>query len=277
MPLPDVTVEYSFLEQRTTGEWVLPMKCRKCGQEVQLASKEKPVAYAVALFRASMLCAKCWDAIEEAEEKADAAHALRQRVEESRLPDALHELYWNEMLTDSGRGWVIDQVKHWADYAQPEPRGLCLWGGVGAGKTRLAATAAWKRMEAGWHVRWVSMPILIAQLGAAFANKERQDAISALTGEGALIIDDLDKVKPSEWAINQVFAAIDTRIQAGAPILITTNKRPTEIGEQYGDAVMSRVAGLEVLELPGRDGRIELDVDAALTAQKGSSDGSDAV
>jgi len=106
------------------------------------------------------------------------------------------------------------------------------------------------------------MPILIAQLGAAFSDAARREAIGVLTGTGALVLDDLDKIKPSEWAVTQVFAALDKRIQAGSPLLVTTNKTPTQLGEQFGEPVMSRIVGYcRVFELPGRDMRLQLPVD----------------
>lgn len=127
--------------------------------------------------------------------------------------------------------------------------------------TRLAATAAFQRLRRH-PLTWVSMPILLAQLGAAFSDSARREAISVLTGAGALVLDDLDKVNPSEWARNQVFAAIDKRVQAGTPLLITTNLPPAALGEKFGEPVMSRIVGYcRTLELPGRDQRMRFNVD----------------
>lgn len=242
--------------------WQVVARCRSCQVELKLRSelKPNPSARAIAAGRAprlvnGVMCDECDEREEEREARENQAAGVRERLSLSNLPKALHSFYFNEMIPDEGRKYVVDQVRKWTEIERPG--GMCLWGAVGTGKTRLAATAAWSRLQR-WDVRWVSMPVLIAQLGAAFNDKARKDAISVLSGKGALILDDLDKINPSEWAINQVFAAIDTRLQAGAALLITTNLPPDQIGDKFGDAVMSRVAGLDVYELPGRDNRLAL-------------------
>lgn len=239
--------------------------CRSCKVEMHLESDEVPNELARAIAAGLMprmvgglLCQECCDRIEAEAEVAETAQKVRERVTESNLPQALHNFEFREMVTVEGRAEVIDAVRTWA--SEENPRGICIFGEVGTGKTRLAATAAWQRLRR-WNVKWVSMPILLAQLGAAFNDKARREAISVLTGRGALILDDLDKVNPSEWAKNQLFSALDTRIQAGAPLLITTNEPPSGLGDKFGGPVMSRVAELRVLEFPGQDMRLALNVD----------------
>jgi DNA replication protein DnaC len=259
----DRLVPLETVQSENGPVWQINTKCRSCQVEIKLRSDLKPngIARAIAAGRAprivnGLMCDECEAREEEREARENHAAALRERLSASNLPKALHGFYFNEMLPEEGRKYVVDQVRKWAEIERPG--GMCLWGDVGTGKTRLAATAAWSRLQQ-WDVRWVSMPVLIAQLGAAFNDKARKEAISVLAGKGALILDDLDKINPSEWAINQVFAAIDTRLQAGAALLITTNLPPTQIGDKFGDAVMSRVAGLDVFELPGRDNRLSLE------------------
>lgn len=251
------------VEQLEDGRWQVTARCRSCQVEMKLISEEEPNDNARAVAAAQSICDPCEDTIEAAEEATRHQEALRKRLERSNLPDDLRGFYFNEMLPDGGRRFVVDAVRHWSEYKDPEPPAICLFGGKGRGKTRLAATAAAARL-ARHDVRWVSMPILLAQLGAAFSDSARRQAIAVLTGKGALIIDDLDKATPSDWAATQIFAALDTRIQAGAPLLITTNLTPARLGEKFkgeiGEAIMSRIGGMRVLELPGRDNRLTLPV-----------------
>lgn len=246
--------------------WRITVRCPRCQAVMHLLSQEKPSAIARGIAAGLMrrvvgtpLCDTCSDRLEAEEEQRETAEKFRDRLSASQLPRALHGFEFREMIVTDGRKPAIEAARAWA--SESEAKGLCLFGGVGAGKTRCAATATWQRLKRA-HVTWVSMPILIAQLGAAFSDAARREAIGVLTGTGALVLDDLDKIKPSEWAVTQVFAALDKRIQAGAPLLVTTNKTPTQLGEQFGEPVMSRIVGYcRVLELPGRDMRLQLPVD----------------
>jgi DNA replication protein DnaC len=91
----------------------------------------------------------------------------------------------------------------------------------------------------------------------SFTDEGRAEAVRVLTGAGAVVLDDLDKCRPTDYGREQLFAAVDAREQAEAPLLVTTNLTPSEIGEQFGDALMSRLAGYcRVVEVGGDDQRL---------------------
>ncbi len=258
--------------EEVDGGYRITARCRSCQVEMHLESEEEPTLLARAIAAGAMprvvgglVCTLCSDEMEATAERAESEEKRRERLTWSNLPVPMHGFEFREMVTGENRDEAINAARDWA--SDEKPRGLVIFGDVGTGKTRLAATAAWQRLRR-WNVRWVSVPVLLAQLGAAFDDKARKEAISVLTGKGALILDDLDKVNPSEWAVNQIFAALDTRIQAGAPLLITTNEPPSGLGAKFGEPVMSRVAEQRVLKLPGQDMRLQLDVD---TKKKGSA------
>jgi DNA replication protein DnaC len=74
-----------------------------------------------------------------------------------------------------------------------------------------------------------------------------------------LVLDDFDKVKPSEFGTQQIFTAIDSRVQAGVPLIVTANLRLGEVVERYGEPIGSRLAGhCTQLVLDGPDRRLEL-------------------
>lgn len=246
------------------GRWLTQgMLCTQCRVEIPLFSEEEPTEAGLDIIakRVGFVCEACEVKIEAAEEAMRRTESLTARLERSELPEDLRGFFFNEMLPEMGRKFIVAQVRAWAENEAPEPRAIYLHGEAGRGKTRLAATAVYRRLH-DHDCRWVSMPILLARLGAAFSDAGRRQAIAVLTGKGGLVLDDLDKTSPSEWAATQIFAAIDTRLSAGAPLLITANVRPDQLGEKFkseiGKAIMSRCGGMAVLELPGRDNRIAL-------------------
>lgn len=255
-------------------------ECRRCHVELILESGPKDesegaeptltarsfAAGAITRRRHPFLCEACCSEAEAAEERAQSEEKHRERVTASNLDKAMQGFEFSQMLSNEGRGLTIAAARDWAVEEHPDPRGLCLFGDKGAGKTRLAATATWQRLRQ-WHVTWVSWPILLAQLGAAFNDSARAQAISVLTGKGALVLDDIaqeENERVSDWAKRQLFAAVDRRIQAGAPLLITTNLNPSAIGVVLGEKLMSRVVGYSrVLELPGQDMRLKFNFDGS--------------
>jgi DNA replication protein DnaC len=72
----------------------------------------------------------------------------------------------------------------------------------------------------------------------------------------ALVLDDIDKAKPTDFARDILFELIDERINNRASLLITTNMNSGEFAEAYGEAIASRVAGYcEAKRIDGDDRR----------------------
>jgi IstB-like ATP binding protein len=183
------------------------------------------------------------------------AQRVDRRRKSSRVPSELQGL----ALPDDGSR-ASKAVRAWAT-GSAERKGLNLTGPVGVGKTHAAAAAAWERARLG-PIRWLSVPVLFAQLGRGFSDEGRHAALDVLVGDEALVLDDLDKTRPSEYAAEQLFCAIDSRVTAGAALLCTTNLALSELAERfpepYGEALVSRLAGYaKTFVLEGADRRLE--------------------
>lgn len=237
--------------------------CVECGQSVERDFGDLTGRWRERLERAALICDVCGERDEQAEREAEAqaeherqARAREGRVAASGLPAELRGV--RDIAPDPQRRDAIEAAESWAT---GELRGLVLLGPVGAGKTRIAAAAAWRLLDRR-SARWYSAPVLLARLSASFDSRLRADALTTLAeGTQALVLDDLDKTRPTEYGAEAVFVALDSRVAEGAPLLATANATLGELArrwpEPYGEAIASRLAGYcRLVEVGGEDRRL---------------------
>lgn len=240
---------------------VLEREC-DCGASFKQEIPDGPWGARLARFPAS--CEACAAEAERIDREQEAARELRERAEAR----ARRERLCGIPAKQRAIGWTsIDSSGRPAEAAMSWARGelpaLVLSGSVGVGKTYLAAAAAWTRLELA-PLRWFTVPLLFARLGAGFGTGDRDDALRVLAGTCALVLDDLDKVRATEYAAEQLFVAIDGRAAAGAPLLVTTNLSLGQIAakfpEPFGEAIASRLGDREycaAVILEGEDRRLK--------------------
>ena len=100
--------------------------------------------------------------------------------------------------------------------------GLILWGGVGTGKTYIAACIANALIEQKVPVLMTNFSKVLNQMGALYSG-ERYKYISDFSKFPLLIIDDLGVERSTEYVREQMFAIIDERYKANLPLIVTTN------------------------------------------------------
>jgi DNA replication protein DnaC len=240
--------------------WLVATKCRWCQADVQLETPGvddegqelgRPTELALRIARALVSCDPCAMEHDRNAEAAEAHRLFRGRLSRSGLPADLQALDWSDMDRNGRRRNPIVAARAWSEAAHGK---MFLFGPVGTGKTRLAATAAYSRLQHS-EVIWLSVPVLFQWAFYDSRSPERQQAQRALASTTPLVLDDLGKEKPGDWARQILFGAIDIRIQAGSPMLITSNFSPDEIAARLGDAVASRLQEFHQYELPGEDRR----------------------
>lgn len=197
-------------------------------------------------------CAQKQEAHEAERERCRVRDARRDRCQ---LPRGLRGQTLDRFNPLPGQQGALDAAREWASTARP--RSLVLTGENGVGKTLLAAAACWTRLER-WPCKYASVARAMAKLNGSYTDEGRVEAVRFFAGAGAAVLDDFDKCRASDFGREQLFAAIDGRQQAEAPLLVTTNLTPIQIGETFGASLMSRLAApyCRVVEVGGEDRRV---------------------
>jgi DNA replication protein DnaC len=217
------------------------------------------------------LCEEC----EAKREQARLQHLLWAKLDEYRQWACIPKRYRDIGYDGFTASEAVEAAKAWA---RGELRGLCLTGKVGRGKSWLAAAAiadmiatraaedaradldeahdgAPRRVRP---VRWVSVATLMSELRRSFTDEARGEAVKVVSGHGAAVLDDIDKVNPTEFGKEVISSTIETRLAAEAPILVTTNLSPGQLGDKLGANIASRIAGdCLVIEMVGPDRRLQ--------------------
>lgn len=114
-----------------------------------------------------------------------------------------------------------------------EKNGLLITGPMGTGKTHLAAAIANQLMEHGVPVVFATMIDLLAKIKTSFERHgtiTSEDEIMRLyKTTDLLIIDDIGKEQPTEWALAKIYQIINARYEDYKPMIITSNYTTDEL------------------------------------------------
>jgi len=135
-------------------------------------------------------------------------------------------------------------------------RGIMFTGGIGSGKTFLAASIANALLGHGVQVLFVVVPDLLDEIRASYDRQPAEDRVGELklmeaarTAE-VLILDDLGAHNYTEWTRNKLYSIINYRINNQLPMVITTNLLPEEIENYLGERTFSRIVqGCQIVAL----------------------------
>lgn len=129
----------------------------------------------------------------------------------------------------------------------------------GTGKTHLLAAIINQLRLQGIASHFVTAPKLFRALQARIqCNEAYNDIIQKMIAIPFLVIDDIDKAKPSEFREERYFDVIDERTKAGRPTGISTNKLAS-LATYVGGAACSRLSiGQVEVQMRPRDYRKQL-------------------
>lgn len=140
-------------------------------------------------------------------------------------------------------------------------KNLYIVGPVGAGKTHLACAVARIVAARGIKVKVASMVEMLDAIKAGFGES---DPMPGYQRARILMLDDLGKESPTDFALERLFALVDERNASMLPTVVTTQYRPARLIERlakHGDedtavAIVSRLRqDSETVALEGADRR----------------------
>ncbi len=161
--------------------------------------------------------------------------------------DALERRDGNAEAFDAGTGLEPSQM-------------LYLWGNPGNGKSHLACAIGFRLLESASVVFW-NVAALLARLRDGVAHDLPRPN---LTAPGVLILDDLGKVKTSEFVYETLYACLESRWSNAKTTILTANHKPGVVADRLtpasldreaADAILSRLIAGRVIEVKGKDER----------------------
>lgn len=144
-----------------------------------------------------------------------------------------------------------------------EGRGTYVWGPVGTGKTHLASAAALLLLQGDAKVRVASMASVLDRVRRSFGTPD--DPMAPYRSVRVLVLDDLGKESPTDWALERLFSLADERCARMLPTIVTTQYRPSDLiarlakngGYDTAVAIVSRLRqGARTVETRGADRRL---------------------
>lgn len=169
------------------------------------------------------------------------------------LPIRFNEISWDDLREDDNNKTAFKRAKEWTN-ALPFPKvfGLYLFSPeAGTGKTSIAAACMNSASSNGINTHFLR--------ASKIALIKEDTELEKLKNSRVLIIDDLDKVRGTDFGIERLFELIDHRHSEMLPTLITANMGPDAIASKYGSSLASRLCdktSFKVVFVGGKDRRL---------------------
>lgn len=120
---------------------------------------------------------------------------------------------------------------------------LFLYGETGLGKTHLSLAIAGAVTQKGFGVIYGSAQNLLDRMERERFKGTDDGATEAILDCDLLILDDLGAEFSTQFSVAAVYNIINTRLQSGRPVIISTNLTVKELEKRYSRRITSRIFG----------------------------------
>ena len=198
------------------------------------------------------------------EEDCDCVCRARASLDAASFPErfstkTLADLRWPD-LTPSSLGETIQSFAGNLECAWQEGVGLVLFGNAGTGKTHVAVGMGKLVCALGYSLTFVTVADWLEALRSSYdggqAGKTAEQQWKHLQEREWLILDDLGLESETAWVREKIYQVINRRWLGKLPTIVTTNRTPEDLSRRYGEGVVSRLWGSNlVLHFKGEDYR----------------------
>lgn len=188
------------------------------------------------------ICEAAMRALKQAEAELEASRRsreaklreekLRARLDASNMPPEWHQRGLAAWLrrTPNEQAAYDAAVAFGRRIKGGEHPSLYIAGSIGTGKTMLASCLSVDLIRIGHTVLWSNVGDVLRALRSSFNTRENEEAVIArYTSPPILVLDDLGKERPTEWAAEQLFAIFNRRYERGRTTIVTTNYGGTDL------------------------------------------------
>ncbi len=171
---------------------------------------------------------------EERRVAAEKERAYREKIErmiwESKLGKRFRTRTFKNFQPNKKSREALETAWQYArDFAKYKENGtgLLLTGSYGTGKTHLAAAICHELIRSDYQPIFGTMISLLGNIKATYGDEyvkeTEQQILNKYISCDLLVIDDLGKERPTEWALEKLYYVINSRYEACRPLVITTN------------------------------------------------------
>ena len=202
--------------------------CAKCGEPLMLTLNfTGEIAEKLGNTRYVPRNCDCMREMFAAEDEALAKEKLKSEIRQRKVNGLKSEKYRRSTFDkDDGRNPKIRRMCERYVSKRGEMidgnYGLAFLGGNGGGKTFWASCIANALIEAGATVLMIKLTKLIEEMNADYG-AYREDIMRKIRYVDFLILDDYGAERGTEFSLEQAFEVVDTRYNAGKPLIITAN------------------------------------------------------